>query len=91
LTIKNEEELKVSDKFETIIHAKKPEWWIWEGTRVVKFGCHPDIAYAQIESNRKLYAEQGYELLDSYVEKGSMFARVKLLVRPIRGVRKKDG
>lgn len=70
------------EKFETIKHAEKPEWWKWEGTWVSKFGCHPDIVDAQIESNRKLYAEQGYEILDSNIEKGSMFARVKLLLRP---------
>ncbi|WP_342545409.1 DUF2442 domain-containing protein [Lysinibacillus sp. FSL K6-4013] len=72
------------EKFETIKHAEKPEWWKWEGTWVSKFGCHPDIVDAQIESNRKLYAEQGYEILDSNIEKGSMFARVKLLLRPKR-------
>ncbi|MFB6469520.1 DUF2442 domain-containing protein [Cytobacillus sp. Hz8] len=77
------------EKFETIKHAEKPEWWKWEGTWVSKFGCHPDIVDAQIESNRKLYAEQGYEILDSYIEKGDMFARVKLLVRPI-GVEKEE-
>ncbi|KIN51157.1 DUF2442 domain-containing protein [Bacillus subtilis] len=74
----------MSGKFETIKPVEKPEWWKWEGTWVSKFGCHLDIVNAQIESKRKLYAEQGYEILDSYIEKGDMFARVKLLVRPIR-------
>lgn len=74
----------MSDLYEPIKHAEKPEWWKWEGTFVAKFGCHPDIVDAQIESKRKLYAEQGYEILDSYIEKGDMFARVKLLVRPMR-------
>jgi hypothetical protein len=80
---KNKEELRMPEKFEVIKLAENPDWWKWECTWVSKFGCHPDIVDAQIESKRRLFAKQGYELLDSYIERGDMFARVKLLVRPI--------
>ncbi|NRD76585.1 hypothetical protein HPT25_03650 [Bacillus sp. BRMEA1] len=51
---------------------------------VVKFSCHSEVVGAYIESYKEMYSEQGYELLDNSIEKGSMFARVKLLIRPIR-------
>lgn len=72
------------EKFKTIKLAEKPEWWIWEGTKVVKFACYPDVVDTFIQSYIDMYDEQGYELLDSIVEKGSMFSRVKLLIRPKR-------
>lgn len=74
----------MSEKFKTIKHTEKPEWWLWVGTKVVKFSCHPDVVDTFIESHMDMYSEQGYEILDSSIEIGSMFAKVKLLIRPIR-------
>jgi len=77
----------MSGKFKMIKPAEKPEWWIWKGTKVVKFSCHPDVVDTFIESHMDMYSEQGYEILDCSIEKGSMFASVKLLIRPKRDMK----
>lgn len=58
------------------------EDWIWEGTYVASFSCHPLEVDSFISRFKRRSGEEGKEVVDSYVTEESMFAKVEFLVRP---------
>ncbi|OLN21206.1 hypothetical protein BTO30_16125 [Domibacillus antri] len=71
--------------FKRIIKPKTDEsLWEWSGTQIIHFACHKDAIDDFIRSNTDMYAQQGYEVIDTYITESSMNYTVKLLLKPIQ-------
>lgn len=65
-----------------ILKAKQHEQ-LWElaETKIIQFNCYPESVEELLESQKEVYFEEGYEVLDAFIEADYRMCRVKLLIK----------